>query len=447
MLALGLANIIINENLYDRKFIENNTFGFEKFKELTKKYTLDIVSKQTGLKKEELNRLAFDYAMIKPSFIRIGNGLQHHLNGGINTWAISLLPALVGAWKFKEGGALKSNSGYFPINKELLERPDLLTKKPRIVNMVELGKALADDKNPIKSIYVYNSNPMIVAPNHNLVKKGFEREDLFVVVHERLWTDTARYADIVLPATTFLEHEDLYISYWHNVVSFAKRVIDPLGESKPNIEVFSKLADAFGFDEPFFKDNAYDLASQALDNDYFRNQDIFLDRLLKENFIVLKSRDLPYNNYAFTQSQKIEFESQKAFDVTKKYLPECETLSLNYPFVLISPPNKYFLNSTFAHIKNLKDKAGLPSVKINTNDAIKLKIDENDEVEVFNEQGSVVLKANICKDVKEGVLVSRGLFWIDDYKTAPINTLTSDKLSDIGGGAVFFSTGVNIRKL
>lgn len=447
VLALGIANIIINENLYDKEFIESNAFGFDDFKKLVSDYNIAKVCKQTGLTKSQLYKLSCDYAAIKPSFIRIGNGLQHHLNGAINTWAISLLPALVGSWKFKEGGALKSNSGYFPLNKALLERPDLLTKKPRIVNMVELGKALSDNQKPIKSIYVYNSNPLIVAPNHNTVKKGFERQDLFVVVHERLWTDTAKYADIVLPATTFLEHEDLYISYWHNVVAFAKHSIEPLGESKPNIEVFSKLALAFDFQEQIFRDNAYELASQALDNDYFKNQNVTLERLLKENFIALNSIDFPYKHSAFTQSQKVEFKSQKAFDATKKYLPECKTLSLNYPFILVSPPNKYFLNSTFAHIKLLKNRAGVPAIKIHTNDATRLKINENDEVEVFNEQGSVVLKAQICEDVKEGVLVSRGLFWADDYKTAPINTLTSDKLSDIGGGAVFFSTGVNIRKL
>jgi len=448
ILALGIANIIINENLYDSEFIENNTYGFDSFKELVKKYTPHIVCKQTGISEKQLNKLSIEYANTHPSFIRIGNGLQHHLNGGFNTWAISLLPALVGAWKFKAGGAIKSNSGYFPINRNLLERPDLLLSKPKTVNMVELGKALSDKENPIKSIYVYNSNPLVVAPNHNLVKRGFQREDLFVVVHERLWTDTTMYADIVLPATTFLEHEDLYTSYWHNAIAFAQRAIEPLGESKPNIEVFSMLALAFGFKESCFKDNAYDLASQALDNDYFKSNNITLNRLLREKFIVLESIDYPYKNLAYTKSGKIQFKNKEAIDLTGKDLPECTNFSTSYPFVLITPPNKYFLNSTFAHIEHLRKKAQTPYVKINPIDAAQYGIKDNDDVEVFNEQGSCILKAVVCEDVKEGVLVAKGLYWADDYiNKQPINTLTSDKTSDIGGGAVFFSTGVELKKL
>ncbi|AHF97567.1 oxidoreductase [Desulfurella acetivorans A63] len=448
VLALGIANIIINENLYDKEFIESNTVGFDKFKELVKKYAPDTVSKQTGLSKEQLNKLAIEYATIKPGFIRIGNGLQHHLNGGFNTWAISLLPALVGSWKYKEGGSLKSNSGYFPINKTLLERPDLLNKKPRSINMVELGKALTDNKNPIKSIYVYNSNPLVVAPNHNLVKKGFEREDLFVVVHERLWSDTAKYADIVLPSTTSFEHEDLYISYWHNVIAFANRVIEPLGQSKPNIEVFSMLAQAFGFSQDCFKDNVYDLADQALDSEYFKRHNISLNRLLKEKFIELEYIDFPYTDSAYTKTEKIQFENPEAINLAGTGLPECTALTLNYPFILISPPNKHFLNSTFAHVNKLKEKEYAPYVKINPKDAIKYDLKDNCNVEIFNEQGSCILKAMISDDVKEGVLVARGLYWVDDYiNKQPINTLTSDKLSDIGGGAVFFSSGVNIKKV
>ncbi|OSS42468.1 Anaerobic dehydrogenase, typically selenocysteine-containing [Desulfurella amilsii] len=448
ILALGIANIIINENLYDREFIENNTYGFGAFKELTKQYTPNIVCKQTGLSEKQLNKLSIEYATTHPSFIRIGNGLQHHLNGGCNTWAISLLPALVGAWKFKAGGAIKSNSGYFPINKNLLQRPDLLASKTRTINMVELGKALSDEKNPIKSIYVYNSNPLVVAPNHNLVKKGFQREDLFVVVHERLWTTTALYADIVLPATTFLEHDDLYTSYWHNTIAFAKRAIEPLGESKPNIEVFSMLALAFGFKERCFRDNAYELASQALDDSYFKSHNITLNRLLEEKFIVLENIGYPYKDTAYTKLCKIQFKNEDAVNSTGKDLPECTDFSTHCPFILITPPNKYFLNSTFAHIDKLRKNSGVPSVKINTKDAIKHGIKDNDNVEVFNEQGSCILKAVICEDVKEGVLISRGLYWADDYiNKQPINALTSDKLSDIGQGAVFFSTGVELKKL
>ncbi len=446
ILALGMANIIINENLYDKEFVENNTFGFEEFKQLSSNYTPLKVCKNTGLTQSQLYKLSVDYATINPSFIRIGNGLQHQLNGGFNTWAISLLPALVGAWKYKGGGALKSNSGYFPINKTLLQRPDLLTTSPRTINMVELSKALTDTSSPIKSIYVYNSNPLIVAPNHNLVKKGFQRDDLFVVVHDRLWTDTAKYADIVLPATTFLEHEDLYISYWHNVIAFAKRAIEPLGESKPNIEVFSMLALAFGFTESCFKDNAYELATQALNNDYFKNKNITLDRLLREKFVVLDDALAPYKQFAYTKTQKIQFKNRETFHTTHKELLKCMPLSLDYPFILISSPNKYFLNSTFAHIEHLKEKAGQPTVKINTHDAQKIGIKDGDMVKVFNHQGACILKANVCEDVKEGVLVSRGLYWADDYKQDPINALTSDSLSDIGQGAVFFSTGVDLKK-
>ena len=467
-LALGIAHIILRDNLENKEFLKKYSFGFDEFRKKAHEYPPDKVAGITGLSKERIEHLAKLYAETKPSFLRIGNGLQHHKNGGINTWLISLLPALTGAWSDKGGGALKSNSGYFPLNEEALKRPDLLKKPVRTVNMVQLGKALCEVSNPpIMSLYVYNSNPAVVAPNQNLVIKGLAREDLFTVVHEQTTTDTAKWADIILPATTSFEHADLYVSYWHTFIQWADPVIQPLGEAKPNIEVFKLIANALDFNDECFSDTEEDIARQAVDLPYWKEKGITFERLKKERFIKIETEDYPFEfDKLNTSSGKIEFKSKKVsacgLSEVPQYNPINEyydfrntgfnknntALNTNYPLIFVSPPNHFFLNSSFAGATSLKAKAIEPFLEINPEDAEARGINDGDLIRVENERGGLSIKAKVVNSVLPGVVVSAGLWWKDDYANGSgVNALTPDDLSDIGGGATFFSSLVEVKKI
>ena len=467
-LALGIAHIILRDNLENKVFLEKYSFGFDEFRKKTEEYPPDKVAGITGLAKERIEYLAKLYAETKPSFLRIGNGLQHHKNGGINTWLISLLPALTGTWSDKGGGALKSNSGYFPLNEEALKRPDLLKKPVRTVNMVQLGKALCELDNPaIMSLYVYNSNPAVVAPNQNLVIKGLASENLFTVVHEQTMTDTAKWADIILPATTSFEHSDIYVSYWHTFIQWAEPVIRPVGEAKPNIEVFKLIAYALGFKDECFSDLEQDIAQQALDIPYWKERGITFERLKKERFIKIETEDNPFKfDKLNTSSGKIEFKSKKVSAYGLSEVPQFNPINEyydlqktgfnkgnfasnpNYPLTFVSPPNHFFLNSSFAGVSSLKAKAAEPFLEINPKDAEDRGIKDGDLVRIENEQGGLSIKAKVLNSVLPGVVVSAGLWWKDDYVNGSgVNALTPDDLSDIGGGATFFSSQVEVKKI
>ncbi len=487
-LALGISYIILRDNLTDKAFLEKYSHGFNEFYTKVMEYPPGRVTDLTGLSQKQIEYLAEVYAKTKPSFIRIGNGLQHHDNGGINTWAISLLPALVGAWKDKGGGALKSNSGYFPLNDKILEGWDLIKHSPRTVNMVQIGKALCELNPPIRSLYVYNSNPAVVAPNQNLVLKGLAREDLFTVVHEQAMTDTAKWADIILPATTSFEHADLYVSYWHTSLQWTEPVIHPIGEAKPNIDVFKLIAKVLGFEEQCFLDSEEDIGRQALDLPYWHDKGITLERLKKERFIMLDVSERPFAGGGFlTTSGKIEFKSKKVAELGLCDIPDYKPIKeerlcrrkdgalplqglmpleekkaqpenavkedampseSDFPLTLITPPNHFFLNSTFVNVSSLKIKAQEPVLEINPEDAKELEIKDGDLVKVENERGYVLIKAKVIDSVLPGVVVSAGLWWRDNYKNGSgVNALTPDHLSDIGGGATFFSTLVKVKKM
>lgn len=453
-LALGIAHIIFRDQLYS-PWGKDYSLGWDEYAVQVQKYTPEFVASITGLTPERIEELAHIYALTRPSLIRIGNGLQHHENGGASTWAIACLPALTGAWQDLGGGAIKFNGGYFPLNKKAVQRPDLLKGNPRTVNMNQLGQVLTALDPPVYSLYVYNSNPAVVAPNQELVIKGLTREDLFTVVHEQVWTDTARWADIVLPATTHLEHQDLYISYWHCVLQWAEPVIPRLGESKPNIEVFQALAAKMGFEDPCFRDTAEDIAVQALDTAYWREVGINFERLRKENYIALPVPEIPFALGGFpTTTGKIELKNERASRMGIEPVPQHyplhegpENKQSEFPLTLISPPNHSFLNSTFANLTELKIESGEPTIEIHPQDALKRSIQSGDLVKVFNSRGECLLKAVVSESVLPGVVVATGVWWLSSYKNGKgINSLTSDRLSDIGHGATFFSNLVKINK-
>lgn len=454
-LALGLAHVILRDGLEASEWVKENVYGLAAFRETIHEYSPERVGEITGLRPEDIEKLARDYATTRPSLIRIGNGLQHHDNGGMSTWAIACLPGLTGAWQDKGGGLIKFNSGYFQFDRNRIERPDLLKGTPRIVNMNQLGKALTELHPPVYSLFVYNSNPAAVAPEQGKVLRGLAREDLFTVVHEQVWTDTARLADLVLPATTHLEHSDLYMSYWHGVLQWADPVIAPLGESMSNIELFQELARYMGFTEACFKESTEDIAREALDTPFWKEQGITLDRLKDERYISLKMPELPFAQGEWaTPSGKIEFYSEAALKLGLSPVPvhiPClegpESGSGEYSLTLISPPHHDILNSTFGNLPSILEHSKEPYLEIHPEDAKKRFIEDGDLVVAYNSRGTCVLRAKVVESVLQGVVVAPGVWWLGSYpKGQGINTLTPGRLSDMGQGATFFSNLVEVRK-
>ncbi|MGE7762843.1 molybdopterin oxidoreductase family protein [Peribacillus sp. NPDC097895] len=449
-LALGLMHILYAENLVNQPFLDEYTVGAEQLREHVRQYDPATVSAITGVPIDDLYELARMYGTTTPSFVRIGNGLQHHDNGGMAIRTIACLPALTGQWMIEGGGATKGNSGYLAFNTDALRRPDLLhNKATRTINMNQIGQALLKKENPIRSMLVYGSNPALVAPNANKVQEGLMRDDLFTVVHDLFLTETAMFADLVLPATSSYETEDFYNSYWHNYVQIQKPVVEKYGESKSNVELFKLLAAGMGFEEQAFKDSEEDMIRQALDfpeNPYLEG--ITYDTLSSNQFVKAKMKPM-FPGELPTPSGKIELYSERMKQLGYEPLPTYTPIikDSDLPFLFIPAPNHNFLNSTFSnnakHISLEKE----PKLHMNAADAKTLGIASDDMVRIWNDRGECVLKAAPGENVLPGVLVSQGLWQKTPETKQHINALTPDRLSDMGNGAVFFSGRVDLEKV
>ncbi|MED4971121.1 molybdopterin oxidoreductase family protein [Parageobacillus toebii] len=449
-LALGMMHILFAENMVDNDFLKKYTVGHEELREHVVQYDPITVSGITGVPVEDIYKLARMYGQITPSFIRIGNGLQHHDNGGMCIRTIACLPALTGQWLVKGGGAIKSNSGYLALNTRSLQRPDLLQNKhTRIINMNLLGQALLELDPPIKSLFVYGTNPAVVAPNSNKVRKGLAREDLFVVVHDLFLTETAKYADIVLPATSSFENTDLYTSYWHHYVQIQQPVIERYGESKSNVEVFQLLAKKMGFKDPCLYETEAEMISQALDNPnnpYLEGIDY--ETLIKKQYVKANVKPLLPGKLP-TPSGKIELYSRKMEQDGYPPLPTYTPLANDgdFPFLFVPGPNHNFLNTTFSNNEKHISFEKEPRLHMNIKDALSKGIKDGDQVRVWNNRGECVLKVSIGEDVLPGVVVTQGL-WADAPGTKHlVNSLTPDRVADMGNGATFFSGRVNVEKV
>lgn len=449
-LALGIMHILFAENLVDEAFLKDYTVGYEELREHVKQYNPVLVSEITGVPTEDIYKLARMYGSTSPSFIRIGNGLQHHDNGGMATRNIACLPALTGQWLVKGGGANKSNSGFLAYNEEYLQRPDLLDNKlTRIINMNQIGKALLELDPPVKSLYVYGSNPAVVAPDGNKVRIGLEREDLFTVVHDLFLTETAKYADIVLPATSSYENTDFYASYWHHYMQLQQPVIERYGEAKSNTEVFRLLAQEMGFEEALFKETDEDMIRGSLENTnnpYL--EDINYEMLKEKNYVKAKVTPLLPGKLP-TPSGKIELYSKRMIEAGYSPLPDYMPLvdDGSYPFLFIPAPNHNFLNSTFSNNEKHQQLEKEPKLHMNVLDADAAHIEDGDLVRVWNDRGECELKAVVGENVLPGVVVTQGLYTNGPGQKQLSNSLTPDRLSDMGGGATFFSGRVAVEKL
>ena len=457
-LALGLMHVIIGEKLHDADYVANYTNGFESMAELALAYPPERVEALTGIPREDIVLLAREYATTRPAAIRLNYGIQRSERGGAATRAIASLPALVGSWREVGGGLQLSTSQAFQVNRAGLEMPELQHRSPlgreaRIVNMTELGKALTElDAPPVKAMVVYNSNPASIAPNQNLVLKGMRRENLFTVVLEQFQNDTADHADILLPSTTFLEHTDLYFAYGHYHLQLARPALAAPGETKSNVEVFRLLAERMGFDEACFRDSEDDMIRTLLNSGHPYLQGITLERLEREHSVRLNVAPagepfLPFAQGGFgTKSGKCEFGSEML-----DYQPPIESrlgakdLSARFPLELISAKSHDSMNSTFGNESLAEGQTS--KVFLHDEDARARRIGNGDLVRVFNDRGSCTFVAGVNGVVRPGVVLAPSVRWnklAADHRN--INALTSDRLTDIGGGPTFYSCLVNVEK-
>jgi anaerobic selenocysteine-containing dehydrogenase len=472
-LALAIMNVIIGEGLHDADYVAKHTLGFDDLREKVKAYPPERVAQWTGISAEDICKLAREYATVRPSVIRLNYGVQRSEGGGMATRAIAMLPCITGSWKEVGGGLQMSTSGAFGLNKDALTRPDLksenLQNLPRSVNMVELGKALNTlEDPPLKALFVYSSNPAAVCPNHNEVIRGLKRPDLFTVVHEQFFTDTTDYADIVLPATTFFEHKDLQIAYGHYFVQVSDQAIEPLGECRSNVELFRALAERMGFDDPCFSERIDEMIDGALvsDNPWLKGIDrqrLERERQVRLNFSgqwpVASGQSeatepfLPFANGNFrTASGKAELysEAMKALglDPVVQFIPPEESRhgkKTAFPLELLARKADNFLNSSFSNQPSVQAMDETNLLEMHSSDARARGIADGERVKVYNDRGEIILKARVDGAVQPGV-VSAKLNWA---KLAPgfrnINVLTSEKLSDLGNSATFYSVLVEVE--
>ncbi|HET7434543.1 MAG TPA: molybdopterin oxidoreductase family protein [Thermoanaerobaculia bacterium] len=457
-LALAMMHVIFRDGLENRQYLDQMTLGWEKLRErVLNQYAPERVASICRLPVETIERLARLYATTSPSFIRVNYGLQRHGGGGSAIRAIGLLPAITGAWLEAGGGAQMSTSKTF--NMAPLERADLIPPGTRTINMVRLGEALTETNNPpVRAMIVYNSNPASVAPDRDKVLAGLRRDDLFTVVLEHFQTDTADYADVLLPATTQLEHADVHKAYGHTYLGLNTPAIAPLGESLPNTEIFRRLAAKMGLDHPELQQSDEELIRETI----APLANIEYDELVTHGWkrLELPKPFLPYTpgTPLATPSGKIEIESfgfaEAGLDPLPSYVPPHESeerspdLARRFPLALISPPAHEFLNSTFVNVASLRRSAGKPTLEIHAEDAKRRGITAGDRVSIFNDRGTFTAEATITDRVRPGVVSAPSVWWgklTSDNTNA--NQTTSQAVTDIGGGATFYDNLVDVRRI
>jgi anaerobic selenocysteine-containing dehydrogenase len=483
-LALGMMHVIIGENLHDADYVSKYTLGFEQLRERVKEYTPERVAQWTGIAAADVRKLAREYATTRPAVIRLNYGVQRSEGGGMATRTVTMLPCITGSWKEVGGGLQMSLSGAADINSAALKRPDLmqsaLGREARTINMVELGRVLnRQDDPPVKALFVYNSNPAAVCPDHNEVIRGLRRADLFTVVHEQFFTDTTDYADIVLPATTFFEHKDLQKGYGHYFLQVSNQAIAPVGECRSNVELFRALALRMGFEEKCFRESVDEMIDSALESKDPWMSGISRERLeagqVRLSFGSSEPGELrsagqpgaavptqdappalfrPFANGGFrTPSGKAELYCEaliaEGLDPVAEFIPPVESRNggqgTSLPLELLARKADNFLNTTFTNLPSVQvmEESGL--LEISSADARVRGINDGDRVRVFNRRGDILLRARVDGKVQPGV-VSATLNWV---KMTPgfqsINSLTSEKLTDMGNSATFYSVLVEVE--
>jgi anaerobic selenocysteine-containing dehydrogenase len=480
-LALGMMHVIIAENLVDIDYVEKYTIGYEELKERASTYTPDRVSEITGVPMEDIRKLAREYATIQPSVIRIGVAVERHTGGGQCVRALTCLPALVGAWRRPGGGILQLPIWAFPVKWETLMRPDFIKPGTRVINQFKLGPSLSGELGldpPIKALVVYNSNPVVVVPEQDKLVKGLSREDLFTVVSEQFLTDTADFADIVLPATTQLEQFDLMFSWGHLYLTLNQPAIAPLGEAVPNTELFRRLAASMGFEDECFRHSDEQIALEAMDWTAPALQGIDMELLKREGYARLKlgtpdtyaphaegNFPTPSGKCEFVASMaaggnfvlplfrqgSTEFQPGEPVDPVPHYIPPRESPQTNpakakhYPLNLLSPKSHAFLNSGYGNLSAQQRVAGEQHLTIHPEDANKRGITDGHLVYIFNDRGSFQAVARVSERTMPGVVVAPLGYWRKLSRSAStVNMVNSSTLADLGNAPTFSDTLVDV---
>ena len=456
-LALGMMHELITHDWLDHDYIAQHTIGWELLRERALEWSAERAALVCGIDADQVRSLARDYgtcfASGTPAAIRANYGMQRVRGGGNAVRLLALLPALIGAWRHRAGGFLMSSSGAFPVRRAALERPDLLAgRAPRTINMVTIGDDLLRPASAtfgpeIAAVIVYNSNPVAVAPDSSKVAKGFGREDLFTVVLEHFQTDTADYADYILPATTQIEHWDVHLSYGHTDVVLNRPAIAPIGEAKTNTQIFRELAQYMGYTDPCFEEDDESLCRAAY------GDQVDFQELLAQGFSSLKLLDAPFANGQYpTPSGKCEFFSARlaaqGLDGLPNHLPNHEAVGSSsvYPLAMISPPARNFMNSTFVNVQSLRDIEGEPILEMNALDAAVRGLASESVVRVFNQRGDYRCKMKVSARARVGVVNGLGIWWRKlglDGKN--VNELTSQKLTDLGQAPTFYDCLVEVE--
>ena len=471
-LAMSMMHVILRDGLEDRDYIAACTHGFEALRErvMTAEYAPENVARICGIEAETIVSLARRYATAKPAVIRMNYGIQRTDNGGTAARAVGMLPLLTGAWKHAGGGVILSTSNAFGFNSSRLQMPELMQASPlhrdaRMVNMSQLGHALTELNEPrVHALFVYNSNPAAVAPNQNAVLRGMRRDDLFTVVHDCFVTDTADYADIVLPSPSFLEQDDVQGAYGHYVAQLSLRAMQPLGEARSNAWVFGQLAQRMGFAEACFHDTEYDLIQQALDTKHPWHAGITMEALQANGGMMQltlprneRGEFMPFADASWfkTPSGKGEFYSDallaEGLDPLPAYVPTPERTDTTQPLRMLARKADNWMNSTFANMPKHRGmemaRIGIDVVEMHPDDAAARGLSAGDRVDVSNERGSIRLSVAFTGRVVKGT-VAASLGWNKlSADGNGINVLTSERLTDIGGGATFYATSVQVSRV
>ncbi len=449
-LALAMAHVLIREDLLDHDYIAQHTLGFEALAARAAQYPPERAAALCGIDAQVIIELAREYGRTRPAAIRLNYGVQRTHGGANAVRAVACLPALVGAWREPAGGLLLSSSAMMPERADL-ERPELAPAgERRVVNMSTIGDALTQDDR-LRALVVYNSNPVAVAPESEKVIAGFAREDLFTVVIEHFQTDTADFADILLPATTQLEHFDLHKTYGHWYLMANEPAIAPLGQARSNSEIFRQLASAMGFTEPALQASDEALAREAIDWSHPRLAGESLESVRAAGWVRLKIASAPFAQGGFpTPSGRCEFHSDRlaalGLDPLPDYLPPYEAPTAQYPLSCLSPPGRNFMNSTFVNIESLRGRDPEPACMLHPQDAAERGISDGQMLRVFNERGAFEARAQVSDRARPGVVAAWGVWW---HKLAPggrnVNAVTSQKLTDLGAGPTFYDCHVQVE--
>ena len=443
-LALGMLHIIHRDGLADTDFIKEHVQGYDELvKEVLLNFTPERASDICGVSVDRMTEFAHAYATSKAPFIRLGSGLSRYGNGAMTCRAINALPAVVGAWQHLGGGLLSSASGSKFVGKEVMQQAHVHAPAKRLKPMIKLGEMLTNPEGTkVHSLYIFSSNPAITAPDQNVVRRGLMRDDLFTVVHERFFTDTCKYADIILPATTSVEHDDIYNSYGHYTIGTGYKLIDPVGESRSNWQVIAELAKRMGLEDAFFNLSERELIEQIVRTSSRiskRDQELILNGEPVE-MTVPESYKMDFK----TPSGKIELYNPQDVEPLIRYMPPYGD---NAPFWLINGNDIRILDSSFCEL-DFNDPE-LMKLRIHPEDAKMYNINDGAEVEIYNDRGSVKIKAYYDDEVQRGTLVTLGVWWQSQSSDphVAINALTAARPTDQGWGSTFYDVQVHIRNL